>query len=1006
MGFELDRFKGTVDPDFKCNLCNKVLEDPLTTPCGHVFCSGCVLPWVVQQSSCPVKCQRVSAKELNHVLPLKNLILKLEIKCDNHARGCDAVVKLQHLAEHAEMCDYTPAKCRNRGCDEVLNLRDVDAHMRETCDCRAVGICESGCGLTLTHREQKSNGHCCVRALKAHNGALHCKIISLDREFKKQTIQANKREKSLLAQLSAVHSELQMTALKYQKKFTEYSERIDSLTKTVAFSCKDDNDSTSSEGIFVSKVIEEGPADKEEGLQIHDRIIEVNGKDLSKTTHDQAVEAFRTAKEPIVVQVLRRAPHPKEAVGPAGDAQVSDISTQTDITLQHIMALTKLSPSSPPMTELEEYLLPEEHPPHGYFDPNDFLVAMQQDIEREELEYEEVDLYRANIQDKLGLTICYRTDDEDEAGIYISEIDPNSIAAKDGRIREGDKIIQINGIEIQNREDAVALLTSEGNQNVSLLVARPEIQLDEGWMDDDRNDFLDDLHMDMLEQQHHQAMQFTASMLQQKKHEEDGGTTDTATLLSNHHEKDSGVGRTDESTRNDESSEQENLGDDQTTASNTLGSCRKLAYSQDTLGSSDLPFSSESFISADYADADFLGIPADECERFRELLELKCQMRNSGAQGLYYQGVAGQDQEGVDKELEMLNEELRTIELECLNIVRAHKMQQLREQCRESWMLHNSGFRNYNTSIDAGHHELSDITELPEKSDKDSSSAYNTGESCRSTPLTLELSPDNSLRREAENQGPAGPSGSTSSNGNDPKPLMSPVQEASGPSRSRGSTKDPDGSPPAESKERKQHSPYKHAHIPAHAQHYQSYMQLIQQKSAVEYAQSQMSLVSMCRDPIGPGDLDPKMEWKVKIRSDGTRYITKRPVRDKLLRERALRIHAERSGMTTDDDAISELKMGRYWSKEERKQHAVRSKEQRQRREFMKQSRADCLKEQSGPDDRREPNIIELSHKKMMKKRNKKIFDNWMTIQELLTHGAKSPDGTRVYNSLLSVTTV
>lgn len=1047
MGFELDRFKGTVDPDFKCNLCNKVLEDPLTTPCGHVFCSGCVLPWVVQQSSCPVKCQRISTKELNHVLPLKNLILKLEIKCDNHARGCDAVVKLQHLAEHAEMCDYSPAKCRNKGCNEVLNLGDMDAHMRETCDYRPVGICESGCGLMLTHKEQKLNSHCCLRALKAHNSALQCKIISLDREFKKQTIKANKREKSLLAQLSAVHSELQMTALKYQKKFTEYSERIDSLTKTVAFSCKegetksetvvllreggslgfniiggrpcaDDSDSTSNEGIFVSKIIEDGPADKEGGLQINDRIIEVNGKDLSKATHDQAVEAFRTAKEPIMVQVLRRAPHPKVA-SPAADTQVSDISTQTDITLQHIMALTKLSPSSPPMTELEEYLLPEEHPPHGYFDPNDFLEVIQQDIEREELEYEEVDLYRANIQDKLGLTICYRTDDEDEAGIYISEIDPNSIAAKDGRIREGDKIIQINGVEIQNREDAVTLLTSEGNQNISLLVARPEIQLDEGWMDDDRNDFLDDLHMDMLEQQHHQAMQFTASMLQQKKHEEDGGTTDTATLLSNHHEKDSGVGRTDESTRNDESSEQENLGDDQTTASNTLGSCRKLTYSQDTLGSTDLPFSSESFISADYTDTDFLGIPADECERFRELLELKCQMRNSGAQGLYFQGggAGGQDQEGVDKELEMLNEELRTIELECLNIVRAHKMQQLREQCRESWMLHNSGFRNYNTSIDARRHELSDITELPEKSDKDSSSAYNTGESCRSTPLTLELSPDNSLRRGAENQ--PGASGSTSSNSRILKPLLSPVQEACGPSRSRGSSKDPDGALQAESKERKlgessksgrnysqPHSPYKHAHIPAHAQHYQSYMQLIQQKSAVEYAQSQMSLVSMCRDPISPSDLEPKMEWKVKIRSDGTRYITKRPIRDKLLRERALRINEERSGMTTDDDAISELKMGRYWSKEERKQHAVRAKEQKQRREFMKQSRADCLKEQAGPEDKKEPNIIELSHKKMMKKRNKKIFDNWMTIQELLTHGTKSPDGTRVYNSLLSVTTV
>ncbi|XP_065135860.2 E3 ubiquitin-protein ligase PDZRN3-B isoform X3 [Paramisgurnus dabryanus] len=715
-----------------------------------------------------------------------------------------------------------------------------------------------------------------------------------------------------------------------------------------------------------------------------------------------------------MVQVLRRAPRPKPA---CPNGEVVDISTQTDITFQHIMALSKIPTSSTPVNVLEQYLIPEGHSAgHEYFDPNDFLEGMQHEIEREELEYEEVDLYRTNVQDKLGLTVCYRTDDEDETGIYVSEIDPNSIAAKDGRIQKGDRIIQINGIEIQNREEAVALLTSEEHPNVCLLLARPEIQLDEGWMDDDRNDYLDDLHMDMLEQQHHQAMQFTASMLQKKKLEEDGGTTDTATLLSHQHEKDSGLGRTDDSTRNDESSEQENLADDQTSASTTLGSRRRLNYSQDTLGSGDLPFSSESFISADYADADFLGdFHADECERFRELLELKCQVQSAASggspqQSLLWTGgsVAGGQggEEGVDKELELLNEELRSIELECLSIVRAHRMQQLREQCREqSWMLHNSGFRNYNTSVDARRHELADISELPEKSDKDSSSAYNTGESCRSTPLTLELSPDNSLRRGNENQ-EAGASSVTSNRIS--KPLLSPVQEAHSPSRSSRQTpsKELDVSTQPETRERKRNSPYKHAHIPAHAQHYQSYMQLIQQKS-VEYAQSQMSLVSMCRDPVASADLEPKMEWKVKIRSDGTRYITKRPVRDKLLKERALRIREERSGMTTDDDAASELKMGRYWSKEERKQHAVRAKEQRQRREFMKQSRMDCLKEQGGmTEDKKEVNIIDLSHKKMMKKRNKKIFDNWMTIQELLTHGTKSPEGTQVYNSLLSVTTV
>lgn len=495
----------------------------------------------------------------------------------------------------------------------------------------------------------------------------------------------------------------------------------------------------------------------------------------------------------------------------------------------------------------------------------------------------------------------------------------------------------------------------------------------------------------------------------QKKREEDGGTTDTATLLSNQHEKDSGVGRTDDSTRNDESSEQENPADDQTTSSNTLGSRKQLAYSQDTLGSGDTPFSNESFISADCADTDFLGIPADECERFRELLELKCRARSGRQPGPYQPGPyqPGADPEGVDKELELLNEELRSIELECLSVARSHRMQQL----REPWMLHNSGFRNYNTSIDARRHELSDITELPEKSDKDSSSAYNTGESCRSTPLTLELSPDNSLCRGAE---PRGPGCRTS------RPLLSPVREA-GPARVRQSPspKEAEASTQADARERRQakgptapHSPYKHAHIPAHAQHYQSYMQLIQQKSAVEFAQSQVSLLSACRDAMGggggTGESDPKAEWKVKIRSDGTRYITKRPVRDRLLRERALRIREERSGMTTDDDAASEMKMGRYWSKEERKQHAVRSKEQRQRRELMKQSRLDAPRggEPGTSEDKKELSIIELSHRKMMKKRSKKIFDNWMTIQELLTHGTKSPDGTRVYNSLLSVTTV
>lgn len=43
------------------------------------------------------------------------------------------------------------------------------------------------------------------------------------------------------------------------------------------FSPQDDIDSISNEGIFVSKIVEKGPADKDGGLQLHDKILEVRG---------------------------------------------------------------------------------------------------------------------------------------------------------------------------------------------------------------------------------------------------------------------------------------------------------------------------------------------------------------------------------------------------------------------------------------------------------------------------------------------------------------------------------------------------------------------------------------------------------------------------------------------------------------------------------------------------------------------------------------------------------
>lgn len=88
---------------------------------------------------------------------------------------------------------------------------------------------------------------------------------------------------------------------------------------------------------------------------------QVNGKDLSKATHEEAVEAFRNAKEPIVVQVLRRTPLSKPAYGAAPEVQLMNASTQTDITFEHIMALTKLRPPTPPVPDICPFLLSDRY---------------------------------------------------------------------------------------------------------------------------------------------------------------------------------------------------------------------------------------------------------------------------------------------------------------------------------------------------------------------------------------------------------------------------------------------------------------------------------------------------------------------------------------------------------------------------------------------------------------------------------------------------------------------
>uniref|UniRef100_A0A3B4A5M9 PDZ domain-containing protein n=1 Tax=Periophthalmus magnuspinnatus TaxID=409849 RepID=A0A3B4A5M9_9GOBI len=738
---------------------------------------------------------------------------------------------------------------------------------------------------------------------------------------------------------------------------------------------------------------------REEHYKLLYEIAQVNGRDFSKVDHEGAVvEALR--RDPIVVQVLRHTPSrssvPLSRSSSPPDVCVVDRCTQTDITFEHIMALAKLRPATPPVPDIYAVHCHSIHTmEHEFYECPEYISSTPADGDRtEEYIYEEVELCRQNSLEKLGLTLCYRTDDEEDMAIYVSQVEPHSLAAKDGRIKEGDRIVQINGCEVHDREKAVALLSSEDTRSVILLVTRPELQ-EEVWLDDDQQELVE-LKMEILEQRRkHREQKFDRRKELQL---EEGMTTDTATCSSNN--QDSGFGH-----GTDSPDHQPLLSRIQ---KKSPAQCLRERWLADHPHNKPPKTQSKT---QDNGNSPMLGLE----NRFQQLLELKCQIRNgvdlTEQSAGDEEGVnSGESEGGVEHELRMLNEELRSIELECQSIMQAHQLRQSSQPTQTA----SPGRKSPKDGLKR-HGRLADIHEHPERSDnerkKDSSSAYNTAESARSTPLGMEKSPDHSLQRQVSLTNQKNLSSSTSSS-----PI--PISKFHGtPSRSKSAnpgtviSSSPDQSNPSRSEGLPYSSAYQTSPYHLFLFSFQSYMQLLQQHSSLEYSQSQLSLLSLCREPGHRGGRpgEPRLEWKVKVRADGTRYVARRPARDRILRERALRIREERSGgMTTDDDAMSEMKMGRYWSKEERKQHLARAREQRKRREFMQKSRLECLREGPGSsaEAKNQVNILELSHKKMLKKRNKKILDNWMTIQELMSHGARVQEDSKVHNAFLSVTTV
>uniref|UniRef100_A0A6Q2XIZ2 Protein scribble homolog n=1 Tax=Esox lucius TaxID=8010 RepID=A0A6Q2XIZ2_ESOLU len=203
-------------------------------------------------------------------------------------------------------------------------------------------------------------------------------------------------------------------------------------------------------GIYISRIAEGGAAHRDGTLRVGDRVITINGVDMTEARHDQAV-ALLTGTSPTIALLLER---DQAEPGTAGGSP----------------GLSRGRAHSPPPPEPSDSPDQEEgndDSPHG----NHLSRPLE-----DEYPIEEVTLVKAG--GPLGLSIVGGSDHAShpfgvsEPGVFISKVIPHGLACQRG-LRVGDRILEVNAIDLRHatHQEAVRALLSN-KQEIRMLVRR------------------------------------------------------------------------------------------------------------------------------------------------------------------------------------------------------------------------------------------------------------------------------------------------------------------------------------------------------------------------------------------------------------------------------------------------------------------------------------------------------------------------------------------------------
>uniref|UniRef100_A0A8C7HYJ7 Multiple PDZ domain crumbs cell polarity complex component n=1 Tax=Oncorhynchus kisutch TaxID=8019 RepID=A0A8C7HYJ7_ONCKI len=195
-------------------------------------------------------------------------------------------------------------------------------------------------------------------------------------------------------------------------------------------------------GIFIKHIMADSPAGRNGTLKTGDRIVEVDGVDLSDASHEQAVEAIRRAGNPVVFLVQSIVHRPRVSpLAPCVSLLTFLNKSQTVSPAKHPHTIT---PPPPLFQPISIYLLFSTENISQRYDSLPGLLHM-------------IELEKGKTG--LGLSLAGNRD-RSRMSVFVVGIDPSGAAGKDGRVVVGDELLEING----------QILYGRSHQNASSII--------------------------------------------------------------------------------------------------------------------------------------------------------------------------------------------------------------------------------------------------------------------------------------------------------------------------------------------------------------------------------------------------------------------------------------------------------------------------------------------------------------------------------------------------------